>query len=146
MNIEQMQSRCPNAAVLCTGTLADYELTFRGRAWGVANIEELQGASVPFVLWKITQACERSLDRYEGYPTLYVKKNFPIVCEDGETRIAMVYVMAEKYEGMPALPDELYYDVIRQGYKDNGIDISPLDKAVNRIRKELHQRNNYRKS
>lgn len=137
MNIEQMQRRCPAASVLCTGTLAGYHLTFRGRGLGVANVESQTGGSVPFVLWEITSHCERALDRYEGYPTLYTKTLVPVACDDGKVRTAMIYVMARKYESMPALPDERYLEIILKGYRDNGLDSRPVLEAIERMENAL---------
>lgn len=74
MNLEQMAHRCPKAKVIGSGILKDYKLTFRGRYKGVANIQPCKGKEVPIVLWEITDECERALDIYEGYPSLYVKK------------------------------------------------------------------------
>ena len=75
MNMDQMAMRCPNAKVLGTGTLHNWELTFRGtRREGVATIEPKEGAKVGVLLWSITAECERSLDRYEGFPHCIVKK------------------------------------------------------------------------
>lgn len=137
MNIEQMKRRCPAAGVLCTGTLMDYELTFRGRSRGVANVEQRVGGCVPFLLWEITSHCEWALDRYEGYPTLYTKTLAPIVCDDGKTRTAMIYIMVERYESMPALPNDRYLDIILKGYRDNGLDNRPVFKAVERMERML---------
>jgi hypothetical protein len=47
LNLEQMAHRCPNATVLGTGELSDYQLLFRGHPSGaVATVEPCMGASV----------------------------------------------------------------------------------------------------
>lgn len=129
MNLTQMKTRCPKAKLIGKGDLLDYKLTFRGRQAGVANVERRGQASVPVVLWAITKECEQALDRYEGYPTLYKKDMVTITTADGEQE-AMLYVMAKQYEGMPALPSEHYFEIIRQGYKDNNIETVPLLAAL----------------
>jgi gamma-glutamylcyclotransferase (GGCT)/AIG2-like uncharacterized protein YtfP len=129
MNLAQMKMRCPKAKVIGNGELAGYKLTFRGRNNGVANVERDPAGCVPIVLWTITGECERALDRYEGYPTLYKKEIVRVTTATGEQE-AMLYVMAKQYESMPALPIGHYFEIIRQGYEDNGIDVLPLQEAL----------------
>ena len=137
MNIEQMLIRCPKAKLIGTGKLESYKLTFRGNSRGVANIEKQVGRSVPIVLWKITEECEKALDVYEGYPRLYKKINIEVITEKGETVKAMAYVMADKYENLPAKPSDYYFDVIRKGYADNKINLKPLQVAYSECLAEL---------
>ena len=128
LNLEQMGYRCPDAAVIGTTMLYDYHLVFRGgRHSGVATIEMKRGASVPVLLWQITEKCEKALDRYEGHPHLYRKKKL-IVNMDGDELVAMAYVMNE---GPPlAMPDAYYYSTILDGYYDCGFDEAILKQAV----------------
>ena len=74
INLEQMAVRCPAAQVVGPAVLDGYELLFRGnrRGTGVATIEPLAGSQVHGLLWMLTPECERSLDVYEGYPSLYL--------------------------------------------------------------------------
>ena len=75
MNLDQMAYRCPAAEAVCTAKLEGYELFFAGRPGnGVASIRPKQGGTVVGVLWKLTEACEKSLDHYEGFPALYGKE------------------------------------------------------------------------
>lgn len=135
MNLEQMKRRCPKAKVIGKGELMGYKITFRGKEAGVANVEQSSQERVPIVLWAITQECERALDRYEGYPRLYKKELVTIATADGE-QTAMVYVMAKEYEKMPAMPSDYYFEIIRQGYQDNGINTAPLTEALQAIQVE----------
>ena len=77
-NLGQMAHRCPDATLVGRVTLQNYRLTFNGRGMmrsgGVASVRRHNGRYVPGLLWEITPECERSLDRYEGYPHLYGKK------------------------------------------------------------------------
>lgn len=136
MNLAQMKKRCPKAKVIGKGDLNGYKLTFRGRHAGVANVEKYEADSVPIVLWAITKECEKALDRYEGYPTLYKKEIVSIATANGAQE-AMVYVMAKQYESMPALPSEHYFEIIRQGYQDNQIDTAVLIEAVKNTKAQL---------
>ena len=129
MNFTQMGLRCPDARVIGKGTLKNYRLTFRGIGKGVANIEKMQGSSVPIVLWEITAKCEKALDIYEGYPRLYVKRDVKVITDEGAVT-AMVYVMAKEYEKLPAEPSGYYLDTIWQGYINNKIPLLKLKQAV----------------
>ena len=125
---EQMAHRCPGARVVGTAVLQDYELLFRGaRRGAVATVEPRKGKSVPVLVWAITEADERSLDIYEGWPRLYRKVNVPIMV-DGKQRTAMMYVMTDGHE--LGEPSPGYYSVIASGYKDFGFDIAVLNQAV----------------
>ena len=68
LNMMQMGWRCPTASVVGTGKIIDYKLTFRR----VATIEPCQKQEVPVAVWKIEDNDEKALDRYEGYPSLYL--------------------------------------------------------------------------
>ena len=71
LNIENMAQRCPSAVAIEPFYLHDYRLMFSG----VATIEPALNARVPGALWAITEACEKSLDVFEGYPWLYRKQD-----------------------------------------------------------------------
>lgn len=128
LNFEQMEYRCLDAAVIGTTILKDHGLTFRGNHEnGVATIEMKRGSNVPVLLWEITEKCEKSLDRYEGYPHLYRKKNLTVNL-DGDELTAMAYIMNE---GPPlAMPGAYYYATIREGYQDCDFDETILKQAV----------------
>ena len=136
MNLVQMKKRCPKAQVIGKGELLGYMLTFRGKNTGYANIEASNHGSVPIVLWSITKECEQALDRYEEYPTLYTKEVVSVTMLDGE-QTAMLYIMTKQYKDMVAMPSEHYFEIIRQGYQDNGIDTAPLMKALKYTRDEI---------
>ena len=84
MNLEQMKYRCPAAEVVENVRLEDYRLAFRGRAPGngVATVLPEKGSCVEGVLWKITEACEKSLDFYEGFPSFYRKESIRVKNQD----------------------------------------------------------------
>ena len=70
INLDQMRYRCTDATVYGQAVLDNYDLRFRGS--GVATVEPKEGACVYGLLWELTDQCEASLDRYEGYPRLYI--------------------------------------------------------------------------
>ena len=131
LNRTQMRHRCPDAYPVGKTVLPNYQLVFRR---GVLTIEPEQGSSVPVVVWAISREDERSLDRYEGFPRLYYKHEFPLVFT-GESRgkateiivDGMAYIMTD---GFPIQePSFAYLRTCSQGYKDFGIDTKPLMKA-----------------
>ncbi|SHH59116.1 gamma-glutamylcyclotransferase family protein [Clostridium grantii] len=136
MNLEQMRHRCPKAKLIGNGTLEKYKLTFRGRYKGVANVEPYKDKSVPIVLWEITGDCETALDLYEGFPSLYIKKQVEVMVK-GKPKKTMVYVMTSEYTNMPAAPTEYYFNVIARGYSDNDINLKPLEIAYSECLAEL---------
>ena len=64
LNMANMEVRCPLAKPILGFHLVDYKLVFNG----VADIIKHKGAKVPIGLWKITDKCEKALDRFEGFP------------------------------------------------------------------------------
>lgn len=116
LNKAQMRMRCPDAIAIGTTEIKDYRLLFRGHPLAaVATIEKEKGSSVPVALWSISEADERALDRYEGFPRLYIKKMLTVPF-GGRNVKAMAYVMTD---GRPlGRPSAAYLGTIRQGYAD----------------------------
>ena len=127
LNIRQMQHRCPTAKLYGTGIVSDYELQFKGQPNCAFATIAKEGSEVPVAVWEIQPQDERSLDRYEGYPSHYFKQNIPVQL-DGEEVDAMVYIMNLKMKfGMPS---PYYYQTVLEGYHDCGLDTEVLDQAV----------------
>lgn len=81
INLDQMACRCPDAGVVGTMTLENYELLFR--RGGFATIAPREGKTVTGLPWSITPECERSLDFYEGYPRFYNKQTVTVRDSEG---------------------------------------------------------------
>ena len=127
MDEGQMAIRCPQARLIGKSEVNDYELLFKGSKSGAyATIEPKQGSKVPVLIWKITPADEFSLDRYEGYPNFYYKKDLE-VSVNGKPIKAMVYIMDEKRE--MAVPSDRYFGVLERAYLKFGFEYSKLEKA-----------------
>lgn len=122
LNIMQMGYRCPTAKVVGIGKIQDYKLTFRG----VATIEKEAKKEVPVAVWEIKENDEKALDIYEGYPTLYRKEIIEVVMKDKVIK-GMVYIMNR---GIPHLPTRKYFEVIKSGYNDVGLDLAYLKEAL----------------
>ena len=81
LNIPQMYHRCPTARIVGTAELKGWELLFKGSKTGsYLTIEENAEGVVPVAVWAVYEADEAFLDRYEGYPTFYYKKDIKIDC------------------------------------------------------------------
>jgi hypothetical protein len=80
--------------------------------------------TVTGVLWDVTPACLRSLDRYEGadYKQITVE-----VIHEGQSFSAIVYVMSEDKPLAP--PNMDYYREVAAGYRDFGLDEGLLRRA-----------------
>ena len=123
LDVEQMSLRCPNARILGQMTLKGYQLAFKG----VADIEPVEGAKVVGGLFKITASDEVLLDRYEGYPSLYIKKYI----KSKKYKRVMFYQMNETHRrNLYALPNRSYFETILQGYDDFGIETELLLDAL----------------
>ena len=132
INLDQMAFRCPEASVVGPVTLENYELLFRGNGdgFGVATIEPKEGGKVFGLLWNITPDCEKSLDRYEGYPHLYDKQTVKVRDGLGQEIPVMAYVMTREWTRLPSVPTKLYYKGIMDGYQQNGLPVSALKNAL----------------
>lgn len=147
MNVDQMKYRCPDAKVIGTGIIPQYMLMFRGRAESaVATIqkdlyaEKGNNTGVPVVVWDISPRDEKSLDIYEGYPRLYIKKNINVLMSSGKTVEAMVYIMNSGYKS--GLPSENYFNTILEGYFDNDLDTEYLFKQFEKAKDFLRWNGN----
>jgi gamma-glutamylcyclotransferase (GGCT)/AIG2-like uncharacterized protein YtfP len=128
MNHQHMKMRCPKSEYVDTFELPEYELVFRS----VADVQQSKDKSVSGALFTITEECERSLDRYEGYPNLYIKKyynNWSDQLDRFVPQRIMFYSMVDKNIVYP--PSESYLETIVRGYIDCDLPIQPLEEAVN---------------
>lgn len=131
MNLDQMAHRCPRASVLGVYRVDDYRLAFCGnQGAGVATILPEPGSQVTGVLWRITDDCLRSLDRYEGYPLLYGKEEIRVYGPGRVPQTVMVYTMNEPYRSCPAPPSRGYLMGILEGCRQNGISTKRIHDAV----------------
>lgn len=140
MNLDQMRIRCPNAQVVGKVQLVGYEMAFAGEDDnGVATIRPKLDSEVEGVLWKITDDCEQSLDRYEGFPNLYGKEEVTVQDTKGRKYRAMVYSMNAPYALHPAVPSNYYLQTILTGCEQNGLRKRPVLRAARRTQAEVNQ-------
>lgn len=136
LNVRQMKMRCPSAVILGTAVLNGWELLFKGSKTGsYLTIEKRRGGKVPVAIWEVTTADERSLDRYEGYPSFYYKKDIAVKYKGIKTGkqhtvTAFVYIMHE--ERPLGIPTDFYLRTCIEGYSVFGFDKLPLTAAYER--------------
>ena len=130
LHLGQMAHRCPNATIVGTATLKNWRLMFKGSKSGnYATIEPCIGESVPVLIWELTPTDERSLDRYEGFPTFYFKQTIPVLV-NGQEIDAMAYLM--RLDAKVGYPSQFYIQTLAKGYRDFGFDMAILKDALQR--------------
>ena len=140
LNIRQMMIRCPSARMIGTATIEDYRLMFKGSKTGsYLTIEPEEGCSVPVGVWEVSEADELALDRYEGFPTFYYKKELELPITGIRTgkvrrRKAFVYIMHE--DRLLGVPSNMYMRICMEGYMDFGFNYDTLWEAYEYSRQE----------
>nr|DAH02895.1 MAG TPA: hypothetical protein [Caudoviricetes sp.] len=137
-----MKTRCPNAKILGTAKLKGWELLFKGSKSGsYLTIEKKENAIVPVVIWEVDETDEKALDRYEGYPTFYYKKDIKVQYKGirtghRRTVTAFAYIMHEERQiGVPSL---FYLNTCLDGYDTFYFDKQILLNAYHKS-KELYE-------
>lgn len=143
LNVRQMIMRCPNARIIGTSEIPDYELLFKGsKTCSYLTIESKVGASVPVGVWKVNSTDETALDRYEGFPTFYYKTEVELPIKGIRTgkirnRTAFVYIM---HEDRPfGIPSRYYVETCLEGYRNFGFDKNVLFEAVKNSRRHYYE-------
>lgn len=129
LDVRQMKHRTPDAEIMGTATLEGWQLLFKRHATIVPDAER----NTPVLVWKISDSDEKNLDRYEGYPYYYYKKELEVKVtplEGGEPMnlTAMVYIMADDHKKRE--PDAFYYKVLLDGYLNFKFSLPILEQAL----------------
>lgn len=139
LNVQQMRFRCPDARPVGTGVIEGFELLFKGSLTGsYLTIEEHTKGKVQVAVWAVSGADEARLDRYEGYPAFYYKKEMEIPVKDLHSETVrklkcFVYVM---HEDRPfGVPTWQYVHTCIEGYRDFGFDARELFRAIEKSRR-----------
>lgn len=134
-NLDSMAIRCPGAVALGVATLYDCQLVFRRHC----DVESKEDAAVQGVLWHIDDYHLQSLDQFEGYPTYYERDKVLVYDELGDEYEAWVYYMTES--DYLAAPSSGYWNLVREGYMQNGIDTQQLDQALEQLADGAYDKN-----
>jgi hypothetical protein len=134
LNVSQMLTRCPDSRIIGTSVIEGYRLLFKGSKTGsYLTIEPAEGYSVPVGVWEVSERDERNLDRYEGFPDFYYKKELKLPIKGIRTskirvRDAFVYIMHE--DRRLGIPSGYYVRTCLMGYKYFGFDQEVLEEAL----------------
>ncbi len=127
-----MHGSCPAAQPLEPAYLADHRLAFAGHseAWGGATALSVlaPGERQWGALYEVDEACLDTLAKREG--AAYTLSRTHCLKADGTRAIAYLFVKVHSLK--EAAPSDRYVAAIRQGYEEWGLDVSALDRAVDR--------------
>lgn len=141
LNIPQMRMRCPGARIIGTSEIADYQLLFKGSKSGsYLTIEAKEGGRVPVAAWAVTEEDEAALDRYEGFPAFYYKKELELPIKgirSGKVRRRKVFVYIMHEDRPLGLPSKFYLETCLRGYQSFGFDRKFLEQAYAESKQEL---------
>ena len=112
MDQRQMDYRCPAAVMVSTGWLNNYGYRIEGR--GFATVIPEENSRVWGVVWKLTEACEVSLDGYEGVSKGIYWKEIVTIESGSSERSCLVYIASyrQALSGRQNLPSLNYQDRI----------------------------------
>lgn len=126
----RMKKRCPSASVI-----GGYRMLFKQSMTGAyATIEQDANCCVPVLIYRITAEDELRLDRFEGYPKYYYKRDLllPVWGLNGRKkqlrRNCIAYIMHE-YRTLGE-PSEEYFSLVDAEYDQWGFEKDCLRKAL----------------
>ena len=132
---ERMSERCPSAEIVGSTVIAGYRMLFKQSKTGAyATIEQDANCHVPALIYQISLDDEAFLDRCEGYPKYYYKREFflPVWNLDGRKqknrKSCIAYILHE--ERILGEPSPVYFRTIESGYRDWGFDTEILTRAL----------------
>jgi len=124
LNKQQMRLRCPDAKAKLQAVLPNYKLIFTGwsREWkgATASIMPIRGERVMGGIYEISEKDLQRLDRFEDYPATYNRINVLVLDDSGQASKAVTYIKNRQSD--EAKPSPEYLAIIRQGYRDWGIE------------------------
>jgi|SRR5579875_1223196 cation transport regulator ChaC len=120
MSSAQVRSRAGEILEEKVARLDNYEVVFNKKARGgtaTANIRPAQGKTVYGVLYRLTEAGLRALDRFEGVPEHYRRIEVTVVDEEGRRIPAQTYIATRVEKGLK--PANHYLQIILQGAEEH---------------------------
>ena len=144
LNVQQMTWRCPTARIIGTSEVKDYRLMYKGSKTGsYLTIEPEVGAAVPVVAWEVSAQDELALDRYEGFPSFYYKKELVLPIKGirtGKVRSRRVFVYIMHEERPFGVPSRAYLQTCANGYRYFGFDVNTLLEAYSYSQRKMEVR------
>lgn len=129
---EQMKQRCPESKFIGRAILKNYKLIYDGygphRHGAVANILPQVGELVWGGLFELSQNDLNNLDKFEGYPNIYNRKEVSVE-NDRNDIIEKVFIYYKKSEAQ-GIPSQEYQDIIVKGAEECGLPQDYIDKTL----------------
>jgi gamma-glutamylcyclotransferase (GGCT)/AIG2-like uncharacterized protein YtfP len=122
MSRAQMRARAGQLLEERPGQLENYELVFNKKSRGgsaTANIRPAPGKTVRGVLYRISEAAYRNLDRFEGAPEHYRRIEVIVTDGSGKKITAQAYIAAKVENGLRPAPH--YLQTILEGAEEHGL-------------------------
>lgn len=119
LNHKQMNCRCPDNKFIMRAYLDNHKFVYDGysskRGGAVANVLESADSIVWGGLYEISKSDFENLDKYEGFPSLYDRKELKVKDDHGNIYKAITYFRIEEKIGIPSSE---YKKIIIDGAKD----------------------------
>lgn len=119
LNYKQMNYTCPDNKFIKRACLDDYEFAYDGHSnkWdgAVANILKSVDNIVWGGLYEISESDLANLDRREGFPKSYDRKELEVKDDQGNNYLAITYFRIGKEIGIPS---NRYRKIVVSGAKD----------------------------
>jgi len=113
----RMVQRCPDMEVIGTTVIPGYRMLFKqSRTGAYCTIEQDANCCVPALIYRISAEDEARLDRCEGYPRYYYKREFllPVRTLQGrklrKRRNCIAYILHE--DRLLGEPSEEYFSIV----------------------------------
>jgi cation transport regulator ChaC len=124
----QMQNRAGQILSSQAARLENYELVFNKKARGgsaEANVQPARGKTVHGVLYRVTDAGLRNLDRSTGVPMHYRRIEVTVVDAGGNKITAQTYIASKVEKGLR--PASHYVQAILSGAGEHGLPADYID-------------------
>jgi len=122
MSRAQMQQRVGHVLDAQPARLENYEMVFNKKVRGgsgEANIQRAKGKTVHGVLYRVTGAALRTLDRATGVPEHYRRIEVKVTDMNGRGVAAQVYIAAKVEKGLRPAPH--YLQTLLDGAGEQGL-------------------------
>jgi gamma-glutamylcyclotransferase (GGCT)/AIG2-like uncharacterized protein YtfP len=138
-----MMLRCRDATCLGVGFILQHKLNFKYHLdiTRTGRPDHL----VHGLIWQLTDDDVETIDSVEGYPVYYDRIMLPVQKKvDFGLSVfrCWTYQMVDK-EAQLEMPDERYYELVKEGYKENNIPINQLQEAYLRCNMMMEINNGY---
>ncbi len=121
LNKDLMKKRVGGWRDCKRGVLEGYKLSFDvfSKSWGggVADIREESGSKVYGAVYLLDEEQLKVLDRYEGVPSIYLRRKVIVKTDDGEVK-AVTYVAANPKQYVR--PSAEYLAMMQKGLRQHG--------------------------